>query len=67
MTLTGKQPSDNLVRHMRQSVFHGALHLLLDNKFRDAWINGIKITFADGVERLVFPRIFTYSADYPEK
>jgi hypothetical protein len=46
---------------------HAVWHLMLDNAFRDAYRNGIIIKFADGVERLVFPRIFTYSADYPEK
>ncbi|KAF9232549.1 hypothetical protein BU15DRAFT_90630 [Melanogaster broomeanus] len=29
--------------------------------------NGVVITCYDGVKRRVFPRIFTYSADYPEK
>jgi hypothetical protein len=52
---------------MRRSVMHAVWHLMLDNAFRDAYRNGIIIKFADGVERLVFPRIFTYSADYPEK
>ena len=29
--------------------------------------NGILIEFIDGVTCRVFPRILTYSADYPEK
>jgi hypothetical protein len=33
----------------------------------DAYENGIIITFPDGIQRRVFPRFFTYSADYPEK
>lgn len=41
--------------------------LLLDEDFLHAYEHGIVITFADGVTRRVFPRIFTYSADYPEK
>lgn len=40
---------------------------MLDEEFMDAYENGILITFADGIVRQVFPRIFTYSADYPEK
>jgi hypothetical protein len=28
---------------------------------------GVKIRCCDGVTRLFFPRVFTYSADYPEK
>ena len=41
--------------------------LLLDEEFLEAYRHGIVITFADGITRRVFPRIFTYSADYPEK
>ena len=41
--------------------------LLLDSDFMHAYQNGIIIQFADGILRRVFPRIFTYSADYPEK
>lgn len=32
-----------------------------------AYVHGFKHRFPDGVERLVFPRFFTYAADYPEK
>jgi hypothetical protein len=42
-------------------------HILLDDEFTDAYENGIIITFPDGIQRRVFPRFFTYSADYPEK
>lgn len=42
-------------------------NLILDGKFMHAYEHGIEIMFFDGVKRLVFPRIFTYSADYPEK
>lgn len=41
--------------------------LLLDDDFIDAYVNGRLIRFPDGIDRLVFPRIFAYSADYPEK
>jgi hypothetical protein len=41
-------------------------HILLDDDFTDAYENGIIITFPDGIQRRVFPRFFTYSADYPE-
>lgn len=46
---------------------HAIWKLLLDGRFVDAYKNGIIIKFADGVSRRVFPRFFTYSADYPEK
>lgn len=41
--------------------------LLLDDDFMHAYQFGLVIEFADGILRCVFPRIFTYSADYPEK
>jgi len=41
--------------------------LLLDDEFMHAYEFGIVIEFADGILRHVFPRLFTYSADYPEK
>jgi hypothetical protein len=41
--------------------------LLLDPEFMNAYVHGILITCGDGVKRQIFPRFFTYSADYPEK
>ena len=41
--------------------------LLLDKDFMDAYTNGILVRCADGVLRRIFPRIFVYCADYPEK
>jgi len=41
--------------------------LLLDEDFMHAYEHGIVITCGDGITRRVFPRFFTYSADYPEK
>lgn len=40
---------------------------LIDEEFVHAWRNGVVIKCADGITRRVFPRIITYSADYPEK
>ncbi len=40
---------------------------ILDDDFLHACTYGIVIECIDGVERRVYPRIFTYSADYPEK
>jgi hypothetical protein len=39
----------------------------LDPEFMYAYIHGIVIECFDGILRRFFPRIFTYSADYPEK
>lgn len=41
--------------------------LLLDDKFMHAYKYGIIIRCGDGITRRVFPRFFSYSADYPEK
>jgi hypothetical protein len=41
--------------------------LLSDPDFRKAYFCGIVILCWDGVWRHVFPRFFTYSADYPER
>ena len=41
--------------------------LLLDEVFVDAYAHRTLITCGDQVKCRVFPRIFTYAADYPEK
>lgn len=46
---------------------HGAWKIILDDEFINAYHYGIIIECIDGVERRVYPRIFSYSADYPEK
>jgi len=46
---------------------HAVWKVLLDDDFLHAYNYGIVINCHDGVERRVYPRIFTYSADYPEK
>ena len=43
------------------------LILLQDPEFLDAYVNGMIVDCIDGVRRRLFPRFFTYSADYPEK
>jgi hypothetical protein len=40
---------------------------MLDDDFLHAYEHGIATKLADGIMRRVFPRILTYSADYPEK
>ena len=46
---------------------HAIWRILLDDAFVEAYKNGIVVKCFDGVTRRVYPRIFTYSADYPEK
>jgi hypothetical protein len=36
-------------------------------EFLEAYQHGIVITCLDGIKCRFYPRIFTYSADYPEK
>lgn len=40
---------------------------LLDTDFMEAYEHGIVLECGDGVLRRLFPRLLTYSADYPEK
>ncbi|KAF5319789.1 hypothetical protein D9611_012833 [Ephemerocybe angulata] len=62
-----KQRAD-LLSHCRRELMHGVWKILLsDEEFQHAYKYGIVIKCLDGVERRVYPRIFTYSADYPEK
>jgi hypothetical protein len=53
--------------HCRRELFHGCWDTLLDRDFLLAYRHGIVLKCADGVFRRIFPRLFTYSADYPEK
>lgn len=40
---------------------------MLDPEFTNAYQHGVVIACYDGVLRRFYPRVFTYSADYPEK
>jgi hypothetical protein len=46
---------------------HAIWELLLDAEFMHVYEHGIFIRCADGIIRRIYPRFFTYSADYPEK
>ena len=41
--------------------------LILNATFMTVYQLGILICFADQITRRVFPRLFAYMADYPEK
>jgi hypothetical protein len=62
-----KKDTSRLMAHVGREVLHTQWSALLDDKFINAWLHGIPIKGPDGVTRLFFPRIFVYSADYPEK
>jgi hypothetical protein len=57
----------SLHTHCRRELFHACWEVLLDTEFLYAYRHGIVTKCADGLMRRVYPRIFTYSADYPEK
>ncbi|KAJ7210726.1 hypothetical protein GGX14DRAFT_363047 [Mycena pura] len=65
--LTGKAPSAEMLTHCRRELMHSIWRLLLDDEFHDAYEAGIVCMCEDGIQRRFFPRLFTYSADYPEK
>ncbi|KIK13409.1 hypothetical protein PISMIDRAFT_67086, partial [Pisolithus microcarpus 441] len=48
-------------------LIHVAWNILLDEDFVNAHKEGIIVKCHDSVSRCVFPQIFTYLADYPEK
>jgi hypothetical protein len=62
----GTQKGD-ILTHCRRELMHAIWSFLLDEDFLHAYTYGIVIQCIDGIERRVYPRIFTYSADYPEK
>lgn len=65
---TSKSASSALLAHCRRELFHAAWkELLKDEEFLHAYQYGIVLKCSDGVTRRLFPRIFSYSADYPEK
>jgi hypothetical protein len=62
----GTQKRD-IMTHCRRELMHGVWKFLLDADFIHAYKCGMVVKCADGIERRVYPRFFTYSADYPEK
>jgi hypothetical protein len=63
----GKGPSGVFFTHCHRDFLHAQWEILLDEDFLHAYKHGIVITCCDGIRRRFYPRIFTYSADYPEK
>ncbi|KAI5115443.1 hypothetical protein M0805_006771 [Coniferiporia weirii] len=63
----GCKASNELLTHCRREIMHAVWKIMLNDDFLDAWKNGIVVECGDGVKQRLFPHIFTYSADYPEK
>ncbi|KAG9024721.1 hypothetical protein FS837_005222, partial [Tulasnella sp. UAMH 9824] len=55
-----------LFAHCRLELMHSAWKVILDQEFLAAYKHGTVVKCANGVHRRLFPRIFTYPADYPE-
>ncbi|KIK46533.1 hypothetical protein CY34DRAFT_62856, partial [Suillus luteus UH-Slu-Lm8-n1] len=63
----GKGVGRECTTHCHRELFQAQWRVLLDPEFLEAYQHGIVILCCDGVRRRFYPRIFTYSADYPEK
>ncbi|KAJ3538209.1 hypothetical protein NMY22_g5263 [Coprinellus aureogranulatus] len=64
---TGGKVPPNLFAYLNRELFHAQWVIILDDDLLKAIIEGIIIECSDGVMRRFFIRIFTYSADYPER
>ncbi|KAF6749073.1 hypothetical protein DFP72DRAFT_852928 [Ephemerocybe angulata] len=56
-----------LITHCNREMFHAQWNAILDDDFVNAYRHGIVVKCHDNVDRRFYPRILTYSADYPEK
>ena len=63
----GRVPTKAFMAHCRREVLHAQWTILLDDEFIKAYEHGIVVECWDGITRRCYPRILTYSADYPEK
>ncbi|KAF9033895.1 hypothetical protein BJ165DRAFT_1396369 [Panaeolus papilionaceus] len=59
--------SKDTISHLKRELMHAVWRLLLNSEFMKAYEHGFVIQCSDGIWRRIFPRFFTYSADYPEK
>ena len=53
--------------HCRHELIQAVWKYMLDNDFVHAMVYGVVVTCYDGIKWRIYPWIFTYSADYPEK
>lgn len=59
-------PSQVLL-HVRRELFHAQWTAILDDEFVHAYQHGLVVDCLNHVRRRFYPRILTYSADYPER
>ena len=63
----GATAKSDVLTFLKCELVHAIWCLLLNEDFINAYIFGMIVLCADGIERHLFPQLFTYSADYPEK
>ncbi|KAG2062612.1 hypothetical protein BDR04DRAFT_1131191 [Suillus decipiens] len=63
----GEGTTDQVHTFLKRELVQVIWQLLLDGDFMHAYEHGIVIDCSDGITQHVFPRFFSYSADYPEK
>ncbi|KAJ3813956.1 hypothetical protein F5876DRAFT_73351 [Lentinula aff. lateritia] len=62
-----KTQAKEIIAHCNRELYHAVWRFLLNDVFLHAYKYGIVIKCFNGVECRIYPRFFTYSADYPEK
>lgn len=66
--LFGILASASMITHLKRELMHSVLLIVLLNPaFIQAYRDGILVECVDHILRRFFPRLITYSADYPEK
>ncbi len=63
----GSMPTATTLKYCKRELFCQIWLMLLDKDFMTAYRDGILLKCGDGILHRLFPRFFTYSADYPEK
>ncbi|KAG6903719.1 hypothetical protein DXG01_015352, partial [Tephrocybe rancida] len=62
----GKGPNKAFLAFCNREMYHAQWKIIIDDEFIDAYEHGIVIKCLDGLYRRFYPRMLTYSADYPE-
>ncbi|TFK59842.1 hypothetical protein BDN72DRAFT_780189 [Pluteus cervinus] len=60
-------PTAPLLTHSERELYQACWKVILDEDFLYAYEHGLVITCGDQIQRRLYPRIFMYCADYPEK
>ena len=63
----GQAPTADVLTFCKRELFNKVWLLILDEAFLEMYEHGVNMKCGDGVVCRIFPRFFTYSADYPEK